>query len=122
MVHHRRLWAQVRSAPDELGRSVIWDLTVGSYDRHLQWLARERAEHDPPPLTRERLLELVAAITGDDNGDRRLAESDLTEYADAQYVAELERENGGWRPTEPEHPAWHDAYPAGVEAGTHDAA
>ena len=26
VVHHRRLWAQVRLAPDELGRYVIWDL------------------------------------------------------------------------------------------------
>ena len=26
-VHHRRLWAQVRTRPDELGRYVVWDLT-----------------------------------------------------------------------------------------------
>src|SRR6476661_6422130 len=45
-VHDRRLWAQVRERPDELGRYVIWDLHPGSYDRHLDWLARKRAEHD----------------------------------------------------------------------------
>ncbi len=55
-VHTRRLWATVRKTPDELGRYVIWDLHPGSYDRQLEWLARQRAEHDPPPLTRQRLL------------------------------------------------------------------
>ena len=43
LVHHRRLWAQVRSTPDELGRYVVWDLTLGSYDRHLEWLADANA-------------------------------------------------------------------------------
>ena len=76
-VHDRRLWAQVRARPDELGRYVVWDLHPGSYDRHLERLRRERAEHDPPPLTRQRLLELVAAITHDDDADRRLARHDL---------------------------------------------
>ena len=90
LVHHTTaLGAGAVDTPDELGRSVVWDLNGGSYDRHLEHLRREQAVHDPPPLTRQRLLELVAAITGDDDGDRRLAESDLTHYADAQYWAGL---------------------------------
>ena len=44
-VHDRRLWAEVRSRPDEDGRYVVWDLTPGSYDRELQ---RRRAG---PPRT-----------------------------------------------------------------------
>lgn len=32
-VHERRLWADVRQSPDELGRYVIWDTTPGSYDQ-----------------------------------------------------------------------------------------
>jgi hypothetical protein len=35
-VHSRRLWAEVRSRPDESGRYVHWDLTSGSYDRELR--------------------------------------------------------------------------------------
>lgn len=31
-VHKKRLWADVRSTPDDQGRYVIWDLTPGSYD------------------------------------------------------------------------------------------
>ena len=61
--------------------------TPGSYDRQLEWLARQRAEHDPPPLTEERLLELVAALTGSEEADRRLAEHDLALIADEQYCA-----------------------------------
>src|SRR6478735_5637181 len=43
-VHDRRLWATVRHLPDELGRYVVWDLDPGSYDRQLEWLARQRPE------------------------------------------------------------------------------
>jgi len=111
VVHQRRLWAQVRSTPDELGRSVVWDLTVGSYDRHLEHHRREQAVHDPPPLTRQRLLELVAAITGDDDGDRRLAESDLTHYADAQYWAQTAEDLD-----DPVYRAEREAHLASVEA------
>ena len=81
-IHTHRLWAQVRTQPDERGRYVIWDLSPGSYDRQLEWLARQRAEHDPPPLTKDRLLELVAAVTADAEADRRLAIHDLTRAAD----------------------------------------
>lgn len=34
-VHKKRLWAEVRSAPDDHGRHVVWDLVPGSYDRYL---------------------------------------------------------------------------------------
>ncbi len=95
---------------------MLWDLDPGSYDRHLEAKRRERAEHDPPPLTRQRLLELAAAITGDDDADRRLAERDLTEHADARYFAEVEPENGGWSKDDPEYRAWHDAYLASFDA------
>ena len=110
VVHDRRLWATVRQRPDDLGRYVVWDLNPGSYDRQLEWLARQRAVHDPPALTRERLLELVAAITGDDDGDRRLAERDLTDDADERYWAEVEPENGGWSRDDPRYRARMQEY------------
>ena len=84
-VHRRRLWAQVRKTPDELGRYVVWDLHPGSYDRQLAWLARQRAEHDPPPLTRQRLLQLVAAVTHSDEADQRLALHDLDQLSHAWH-------------------------------------
>jgi hypothetical protein len=102
VVHHRRLWAEVRSRPDEAGRYVVWDLNPDSYDRHLEHLRRQRAVHDPPPLTRERLLELVAAITGDDDDDRRLAETDLTHHADARYFTETAEDAD-----DPAYQAWN---------------
>ncbi len=37
-VHHRRLWATIRDHPDQHGHHVVWDLTPGSYDRHLATL------------------------------------------------------------------------------------
>ncbi|WP_030529731.1 HNH endonuclease signature motif containing protein, partial [Phycicoccus jejuensis] len=45
-VHHRRLWAIVRAHPDQHGSHVAWDLTPGSYDRHLATL-----RHPPDDLT-----------------------------------------------------------------------
>ena len=77
VVHQRRLWAQVRERPDEHGRYVVWDLNDGGYDRHLEELHRERAAHDPPPLTLDRLRELLAALSGDDLDDRRWAALEL---------------------------------------------
>ncbi|HET7763446.1 MAG TPA: hypothetical protein VFL46_13860, partial [Phycicoccus sp.] len=68
-VHTRRLVAQVRGRPDERGRYVTWDLTPGSYDQHLEKLRAEKAAHDPPPLTPERLHELVALVTGSEHPD-----------------------------------------------------
>jgi hypothetical protein len=100
-VHDRRLWASVRRTPDELGRYVVWDLHPGSYDRHLEWLARQRAEHDPPPLTRQRLLEVVAAVAGDGDADRRLARHDLDDHADAHHPAGLAVD-----PDDPAYEAW----------------
>ena len=47
-VHSRRLVAQVRATPDELGRYVVWDLTQGSYDRHLERLRAEQASRIHP--------------------------------------------------------------------------
>ena len=106
----------VRTTPDESGRYVIWDLHPGSYDRHLEWLARQRAEHDPPPMTRQRLLELVAAVTSSDDATRRLAQHDLSQAADEQYWALIRAEY------EPEQAAFNEAYAAavhGVGAMTH---
>ena len=107
----------MRSAPDELGRYVIWDLDLGSYDRHLEAKRRERAEHDPPPLTRQRLLELAAAITGDDDADRRLAEHDLTEHADARYWAETAEDLD-----DPAYREWAEQRLGSLDAVGHDAA
>ena len=76
-LHRRRLAARVRRAPDELGRYVVWDLTDGSYDRHLERLGADRSAHDPPPLTPQRLRSLLVAATSSDVDDQRWAESDL---------------------------------------------
>src|SRR5690606_29948669 len=43
-VHDKRLWADVRSRPDDSGRHVVWDLTPGSYD-----YALGRRERPPSP-------------------------------------------------------------------------
>ena len=82
VVHQRRLWARVRDTPDELGRYVVWDLHDGGYDRHLAALHRERAAHDPPPLTRERLHELLAALADTDPHERRWAALELDHAGD----------------------------------------
>ena len=102
VVHSRRLWAEVRGRPDDAGRYVVWDLTPGSYDRQLEWLARQHAVHDPPPLTRRRLLELVADLTGGDDTERRLAEHDLALAAHEQHQAELRAD----AMDENDHHAW----------------
>ena len=78
---------------------MVWDLHPGSYDRHLQRLRRERAEHDPPPLTRQRLQQLVAAITHDDDADRRLARHDLDLIDDAQYAPSSNPSTAAGTPT-----------------------
>lgn len=78
VVHRRRLWAEVRLAPDDRGRHVLWDLNPGSYDLELERRARERAEHDPPALSPSRLRALAAVLTsGGDDLDAALAEHDL---------------------------------------------
>ena len=88
-VHERRLMARVRRRPDDRGRPVVWDLAPGSYDRFLEQRAAERAAADPPPLTEERWLELVAAVAGDDLAERRFAESELD-----RHVADPTGEDG----------------------------
>jgi hypothetical protein len=60
-VHTRRLWATVRATPDDRGRYVVWDLSDGSYDRHLERLRAERPAPAVPDLTSERLRSLGAA-------------------------------------------------------------
>ena len=114
-IHTHRLWAEVRTRPDEHGRYVIWDLSPGSYDRQLEWLARQRAEHDPPPLTRQRLLELVADVTAGAEADRRLAIHDLTRAAEAADDAARRAEQ-----TLPDgsDAAWHAAIEAVMAAST----
>lgn len=59
LVHTLRLWAQVLDVPDERGRSVVWDVTPGSYDLALDAERRDRALNDPPPFTPERRAELL---------------------------------------------------------------
>ncbi len=77
VVHTRRLTAQVSKKPDELGRYVVWDLTEGSYDRHLDLLRAEQSAHDPPPLTPERLRALLRLIAGSEPDDQRWVEDEL---------------------------------------------
>ncbi len=50
---------------------MVWDLTDGSYDRHLDHLHAEQSAHDPPPLTHERLRALLRAIASSDPDERR---------------------------------------------------
>ena len=117
-VHQRRLWAEVRTTPDELGRYVVWDLHPGSYDQHLQRLRHEQSMHDPPPLTRQRLLQLVAAVTHSDEADRRLAQHDLDQLSDAWHDWD-HRPEASVDTTDPDYRAWHQTYLAGVGAGPH---
>ena len=111
----------LRKTPDELGRYVVWDLHPGSYDRQLEWLARQRAEHDPPPLTRQRLLQLVAAVTHSDEADRRLALHDLDQLSHAWHDLDDHdaHGHGGWRDDDPAYRTWHETYLATVGAGHH---
>ena len=81
---------------------MVWDLAPGGYDRHLDELKAERAAHDPPPMTTERLRALVEAVRGDDLEDRRWAEFQLAEAAEAQAGEEF---GGGWDDVPDE--AWH---------------
>ena len=81
-VHSRRLVAHVRATPDELGRYVVWDLTQGSYDRHLERLRAEQASQDAPPLTPERLQSLLVAIGSREVDDRRWADHELGRSVD----------------------------------------
>ncbi len=117
-VHTRRLWAQVRRTPDELGRYVVWDLHPGSYDRQLEWLARQRAEHDQPPLTRQRLLQLVAAVTHSDEADRRLALHDLDQLSHTWHDWEHQVETTV-DPDDPDYRTWHQTYLTSVDAAHH---
>ncbi|MFQ6170700.1 HNH endonuclease [Oryzobacter sp. R7] len=105
VVHRRRLWATVRARPDTRGRYVVWDLTEGSYDRHLEQIARERSAHDPPPITPTRLAELAAALTGDDDLESRVAEHDLALwnewFTDAAGEQDLDDARAPWRKETP---------------------
>ncbi len=93
-VHTRRLWAEVRERPDDLGRFVVWDLTPGGYDAHLEHLRAERCSNDPPPLGPERLAELVARVSGEMAGD--MADGDHLEHDWAAYqLAEVDSGLGG---------------------------
>ncbi len=105
LVHSRRLIAQVRKRPDDRGRYVVWDLTPGGYDRHLEELQAERAAHDPPPMTAERLRRLVQAVRGDDVEDRCWAEFQLAEAAQAEAGEEF---GGGWDDVPDE--VWHELH------------
>ena len=118
-VHRRRLWAEVRTTPDDHGRYVVWDLLDGGYDRHLTGLERERSAHDPPPLTPERLTELVAAIAGSDPPDRRWAELELQlELGEAVDPDESWWHDESWH-DEPEHDErWVAEFQRTVETGS----
>ncbi|MEO7421043.1 MAG: DUF222 domain-containing protein, partial [Ornithinibacter sp.] len=83
LVHQRRLFASVRTKPDDLGRYVVWDLVPGSYDQHLADLQAERSANDPPALTRTRFTELLKIVTGrisDEHPEAAALERDWAEY------------------------------------------
>ncbi|MBM6401092.1 HNH endonuclease signature motif containing protein [Phycicoccus sonneratiae] len=56
VVHRRRLWATVHERPDDRGRSVVWDLTDGSYDRQLERLSATTDVRPPPTRLLDALL------------------------------------------------------------------
>ena len=90
VVHQRRLIAEVRRKPDELGRYVVWDLSPGSYDAYLNRLRAERSANDPAPLTPERLRSLLDAINGDDPHEQQWARYELDASApDDEWSEEL---------------------------------
>ncbi len=76
-VHQRGLIATVRTTPDHAGRYVVWDLTPGGYDRHLERLRAESSLTGPPPLTSERLRSLLDSIRGSDPDEQRWARYEL---------------------------------------------
>ncbi len=88
VVHQRRLIAEVRRKPDELGRYVVWDLSPGSYDEYLERLRAERSANDPPPLTPERLRSLVDALEAEDPNERRWARYELDASAPEDWPGE----------------------------------
>jgi hypothetical protein len=102
VVHRRRLVATVRRTPDDHGRYVVWDLSPGSYDRHLERLRAERSLADPPRLTPERLRSLLDSIRGSDPDERRWARYELdAALPDDVWLEEswLAEEAGtGWLP------------------------
>ncbi|MEO7420816.1 MAG: HNH endonuclease signature motif containing protein, partial [Ornithinibacter sp.] len=111
LVHQRRLFASVRTTPDELGRYVIWDLVPGSYDQHLQEVHAERSANDPPPLTPNRLTQLLKIVTGrisdehPDDDDREMAwlERDwaayqLSEHHDTAACVDADLHDQIWTP------------------------
>ena len=60
---------------------MVWDLSPGSYDRFLEHRARERAADDPPLLTTQRWAELLAAVSGGEEVERRCAQDELARAA-----------------------------------------
>ncbi len=64
-VHTRRLVAEVRRRPDDRGRYVVWDLTPGSYDRHLAELGGPGGRRGAP-ITPARLRALARAVHDQD--------------------------------------------------------
>ena len=105
VVHARRLWAEVRPTPNEQGRYVIWDLTVGSYDQEVRRRRAERALHDPPPMTPQLWEELARANLSDDGTERRWADDLAREAAalapeDPEPISPQEldalRRSGNW--------------------------
>ncbi len=104
-VHCRRLGATVRRTPDEHGRYVVWDLTQGSYDHHLERQRAERAADDPPPLTPERLRTLLDALAGGDPDEHRWAENEFAGSCD----------DDGWADEAELDEVWSDDYLATLE-------
>ncbi|HET7763185.1 MAG TPA: hypothetical protein VFL46_12545, partial [Phycicoccus sp.] len=94
-VHTRRLVAQVRGRPDERGRYVTWDLTPGSYDQHLEKSRAEKAAHDPPPLTPERLHQLARMVIGSDPDESRWADHELVDHELAEATLTWDTEPDG---------------------------
>ena len=122
-MHQRRLWADVRTTPDELGRYVIWDLHPGSYDRQLEWLARQRAEHDPPPLTRQRLLSwsLRSPTATRPTGAWPSTTSTSSATPGTTGTHHVQTAIDVDDPDDPDYRAWHETYLTAVGAATRDA-
>lgn len=90
-IHNRRLWAEVRSIPDDEGRYVIWDLTPGSYDEELRRRQVERAAQDPPRFSPQQISDALSALHTDDFADRAWAQYVTQDLDDEDQAFELAR-------------------------------
>jgi len=100
-VHDQRLIAAVHP-PDEHGRSVTWDLSPGSYDRHLPERQAEFARARERDMAKHRRRQLNTAPS--EGWEQAIPEFVMLEIAD-----ELEAEHLARWEVDAQWPEWEDA-------------